>query len=214
MIHSSRVVVVASVFLSHPLAATQVLSDMLWRAGITVFLLELVPAQILFLINCGALFSKVTTFLTDVNENCVSYTCRPCDLLLWISFSFSIWSLFSVPRFPFVLLCWVPLIKAQAWVYNVSCHLLSADNVPCFAWFPLPPWATGRLNVSNPTSNPGNKDQERGRARNQKEIHTGGNNGQIQLWGVCCGRSITGLQDISLLTLITIFMTKIICAHS
>lgn len=104
MIHSSRVVVVASVFLSHPLAATQVLSDMLWRASITVFLLELVPAQILFLINCGALFSKVTTFLTDVNENSVSYTRTPCDLLLWISFSFSIWSVILSAPFAFCVI--------------------------------------------------------------------------------------------------------------
>lgn len=99
MIHSSRAVV-ASVFLSHPVVATQLLSDVLWRASIRVFSLELVPAQILFLIKCGALFSKVTTFLTDVNENSVCYARRPCHLLLWISFRSASGQLFSAPRLP------------------------------------------------------------------------------------------------------------------
>lgn len=140
----------------------------------------------------------------------------PADPVIYCCGSVFVQHLVSYSQLP-VCLCVIMLgavIKVQAWVYSASCHLLSADNVPRFAWFPPPPWATGRLNMSNPASNPGNKGQERGRAQNQKEIHTEGNNGQMQLWGVCCGLSITGLQDISLLTFITFFMTKIICAHS
>lgn len=41
-----------------PSAGAGLLSEVLRRANITVFLLELVPAQILFLIKRGALFFK------------------------------------------------------------------------------------------------------------------------------------------------------------
>lgn len=204
MIHSSRVVVVASVFLSHPLAATQLPSDMLWRASITVFLLELVPAQILFLINCGALFSKVTTFLTDVNENSVLY---PQTLWFTAVDQFFVQYLVSYSQWPVCLLCHYAGCHWSKGRLGFTMHLaiylvlITFLVLLDFLCHPEPQagwiWAAPLLTQ--------NKGQERGHAWNQKEVHTGGSNGQTQLWGVCCGLSMTGLQDISLLTYITFF---------
>lgn len=183
MIHSSRVVVVASVFLMYPLAATQLPSDMLWRASITVFLLELVPAQILFLINCGALFSKVTTFLTDVNENSVLY---PQTLWFTAVDQFFVQYLVRYSQWPVCLLCHYAGCRWSKGRLGFTVHLaiyLVLITSLVLPGFLCHPWATGRLNMSSPTSNPKQRPRERTCPKSKGSSYWG-SNGQTQLWGV------------------------------
>lgn len=157
----------------HPPAVTQLLSEVLWRTSITISLLELVPAQILFLIKCAALFFKGYQILYWWQwDHCFSYL-QP----LWLSARDQLFVQHVVSYSQCLPLAFHTTVLAVSEEQALGLVTHSAIYMVPIRFPGLPdslchpePWV-GWISAIPPL-NQETKGQERGRDRNQRQIYT------------------------------------------